>query len=370
MADSKNGPLANSRWILSSQNGLDSLQYQQVTPVRPDIGPEDVLVEIHAASLNYRDLVIAKANSDRLDSPAPMEIAPSVIPGSDGAGKVVAVGSSVLALRPDLKLGADVVMYMIPHIADDELPDFTDVGSGLGQRTNGTLCRRGIFHHSTLVRMPSNLTYEQAATLGCSGLTAWNALMGLEGHRVKEGDWVLVQGTGGVSLAALQIAVAAGARVIATTSSDAKAERLRALGAVHVLNYRSTPDWGIRAKKLTPENRGVDHVVDVGGQNTLSESLNAVRRNGLITVTGMIAGMALGFEKQPADLMSILWITCTARGVILGTRNMLREMVQFLEERRVQIAVDDVVFELENVKMAYERMEKQQHFGKIIIRMQ
>ncbi|KAI0014033.1 NAD(P)-binding protein [Xylariaceae sp. FL0662B] len=351
MEDSENGPSANSRWILSSQDGLDSLRYV-MTPVQLDMRPEDVLMEIHAASLNYRDLVIAKANAN---TPVPMEITPSVILGSDGAGKVVAVGSSVSAVRPDLEPGTDVVIYMVPRIADDEPPSFSDVCSGLGQKTNGTLCRRGTFHHSTLVRMLSNLSYEQAAPLGCSGLTAWNALMGLEGRRVKEGDW---------------IAIAAGARVIATTSSNAKARRLQSLGAAHVLNYRTTPDWGVRAKKLTPKNRGIDYVVDVGGLNTLPESLNAVRHHGLIAVTGIIAGVALGDAERPADLMNVLWTTCTARGVVLGTRNMFREMVQFLEERQVQIAVDDVVFELGNVKMAYQRMEKQQHFAKIVIKTQ
>ncbi|KAJ8123701.1 hypothetical protein ONZ43_g409 [Nemania bipapillata] len=278
--------ISTGQWTLASQDGIDALHYDaNSTKSEHDLGPDDVLVELYAASLNYRDLVVTQGP---LNSSIPIKVIPSLIPGSDGSGRVLAIGSAVASARPDLKPGVGVITHMCPNIADDVLPSFDAVADGLGGMTHGTLCRRGIFHHGGLVRKPSNLSHTQAATLTCSGLTAWNALMGCKGHEVKQGDWVLVQGTGGVSIAALQIAIAAGANVIATTSSDAKAERLRALGAAHVLNYRMTSTWGEEAKALTPNGRGVDHVVDVVGPSALPESLKAVRQDGLVTLTGMV----------------------------------------------------------------------------------
>ncbi|KAI0191154.1 hypothetical protein EV127DRAFT_428758 [Xylaria flabelliformis] len=234
--------------------------------------------------------------------------------------------------------------------------------------THGTLCRRGIFRHGALVPKPSNLSHAQAATLTCSGLTAWNALMGCKGREVKQGDFVLIQGTGGVSIAALQIAVAAGASVIATTSSDAKAERLRALGAFHVINYSKTPEWGEQAKALAPGGRGVDHVVEVVGPSTLPESLKAVRRDGLVTLAGIVGGPTEG--HIPVDIMNALFQLWVVRGVLLGTRDMLRDMVQFVEEKKIQIAVDDAEFKLEDAKSAYKRLKSQKHFSKVIIKME
>lgn len=216
---------SQGRWVLgASQEGISSLRYEAMaTAEAGQLGPEDVLVEIRAASLNYRDIAISKvrkpydptANTMRNDeselillrqgnpsSALPLPATPNVIPGSDGAGVVVAVGSNV---SPWLSPGVQVVAHMVGHIKDDIMPGFNDIGAGLGQSLNGTLCRRGIFHHTCLVPMPRNLTFEEAATLTCSGLTAWNALMGLRGKEVKEGDWVLIQGTGGVSIAALQV---------------------------------------------------------------------------------------------------------------------------------------------------------------------
>lgn len=153
--------------------------------------------------------------------------------------------------------------------------------------------------------------------------------------------------------------------MIATTSSDAKADRLRNLGAHHILNYRTQPDWGVEAKKLTPEGRGVDHVVDVGGPTTLRESMNAVRLDGLITVTGMVAGL----HDVGPEAMSALWKLYVMRGILLGSRDMMEAMVKWFEEKSVRPAVDDVVFGLEEAKGAYERLEQQKHFSKVVIRM-
>ncbi|KAK8061010.1 zinc-containing alcohol dehydrogenase [Apiospora hydei] len=369
----------SGRWVLdSAQAGLSSLHFDAAAPPPVQLGPEEVLVRMHAASLNYRDLVIAKhtciyttlwANPP----PSPSPATPNTTPGSDGSGVILAAGPSVpsdLNLHPD----ARVVTHLAPHLAphpetDDTLPGFDDILAGLGQQTPGTLCRLGVFHYSALIALPDSTTmsHEAAATLTCSGLTAWNALMGMRGRQVREGDWALIQGTGGVSIAALQIAAAAGATVIATTSSDAKAERLRSLGAQHVLNYRSQADWGAQAKALTPGGRGVDHVVDIGGASTLPQSLEAIRRDGVITVVGMIGDSTN--NEIPPDAMSALYRICVYRGVLLGTRNMFKDMVQFFHDKKIEPAVDDVTFQLEDAIKAYERLEKQQHFSKVVIKM-
>jgi NADPH:quinone reductase-like Zn-dependent oxidoreductase len=164
----------------------------------------------------------------------------------------------------------------------------------------------------------------------------------------------------------LKIAVAAGANVVAITSSDAKADRLLALGARHVINYRKHSNWGELARGFTPQGRGIDHVVDVVGATTMAESLSAIRLNGLITVAGMIGGPGDG-EKTP-DVMSALSKICVFRGIFLGSRSMFRDMVQFLEQKKLRPALDDVVFRLEDAKSAFERLEKQQHFSKVVIK--
>ncbi|KAI0022044.1 putative alcohol dehydrogenase [Xylariomycetidae sp. FL0641] len=361
-ADTRNGNAASGRWVLTAPNGLDSLKWDTSPAEEADLGPEDVLVDIRAASLNYRDLVVAQAKGP---SPVPLPLIPDLVPGSDGAGRIAAVGSAVAALRPELQVGTDVMMHMVPHIADDAMPGFEDIGSGLGQQTHGTLRKKGVFHHSTLLPKPGSINYVQAATMGCSGLTAWNALFGPRGYQVKEGDWVLVQGTGGVSVAALQIAVAAGATVVATTSSDAKAERLQALGAAHVLNYKTQSDWGVRARELTPNGRGFDLVIDVGGTQTLPQSLQATCRDGMTTVVGILGASK---EEKPVDMMGSLWHLCAIRGILLGSRNMFRDFANFVEEKKVAFAVDDIEFTLEDAKKAYERVMKQQHFAKVVIK--
>jgi NADPH:quinone reductase-like Zn-dependent oxidoreductase len=163
---------------------------------------------------------------------------------------------------------------------------------------------------------------------------------------------------------ALQFAVAAGANVIATTSNDQKAKRLRELGAKHVINYRQTPEWGIAAKDFTPSRHGFDIVVDVGGENTLGESVKAIRQDGLVVAAGLVAGSAK--DDRPA-LLDALWNLCIVRGVLLGTRDQFIDMNRFVEEKRIELAVDNEVFSLEDAKKAYVKLEAQKHFAKVII---
>lgn len=290
---------------------------------------------------------------------APGDVKPNVVPGSDGAGIVKEVGKNI----KNFKAGDRVVTHLTPTTPDDQFPTLTDVGAGLGQAIDGTLQEVGVFPESALVYAPKDLSFDRAATLTCSGLTAWNALFGLKGNEIQAGDWVLVQGTGGVSIAALQFAYAVGANVVATTSTEEKAKRLRNLGAKHVINYRTTPAWGPEARKSTPENRGFDLIVDVGGDSTLNESLSAVRTNGVVAATGI-----LGSQSQPVPMLNTIWCVCTVRGIVLGTRNQFKDMIKFVEEKNVQPVVDDEVFGLEQAKDAYERLVAQKHFSKVIIK--
>ncbi|KAK5171943.1 uncharacterized protein LTR77_003580 [Saxophila tyrrhenica] len=346
-----------SQWTLPEANGIDSLKLVQSAPIGP-LGDNEVAVELHAASLNYRELVIAK---NAFPPPWSSTMRPNLIPGSDGSGVVKAVGSNVSSFNP----GDRVVTHMTPHLGPNSYPTFGDICAGLGHGADGTLRQYGHFEQAALVRAPESLSFEEAATLTCSGLTAWNALFGLEGRKVNSGDWALVQGTGGVSVAALQFAVTAGANVVATTSSEAKAARLKALGAKHVVNYKTTPEWGPAARELTPQGRGFDVVVDIGGDTTLGESLKAVRTEGLVVAAGMIGGSA----ESPVPMMAALTTVCIVRGILLGTKAQFEEMVQFIDKNDVRPVVDDKVFGLDEAKEAMRMLERQEHFSKIVIKL-
>lgn len=274
------------------------------------------------------------------------------------------MGSSVTAFKP----GDRVVAHLSPRVAekagDDAPSGFADISEGLGQAVDGTLRSAGVFPETALVHAPASLDWAEAATLTCSGLTAWNALFGIRGRELRAGDWVLVQGTGGVSVAALQFAAAAGATVVATTSTEEKAARLRGLGAKHTINYRTNPDgWGVEARNLTPEGRGFDFVVDIAGNATLAQSLAAIRTDGIIAVVGMAGG-----DATPVPMMGALAHACTVRGLLLGSRRQFQDMVRFVDEKRVVPALDDVVFGLHEVKEAYKRLQEQKHFSKVVIK--
>ncbi|KJR87247.1 zinc-type alcohol dehydrogenase-like protein [Sporothrix schenckii 1099-18] len=353
--------LRNMRWTLRGpRGGVDNLVYGPDPATQPtELGPDDVRVSMHAASLNYRDIAIAKGS---LPATQPT---PGTVPGSDGAGVVHSVGSNVTAFRP----GDKVLPHMVHSVTGDGvLPRLDSISAGLGQARDGTLAHEAVFAQDSLVRMPSNMSFAEAATLGCSGLTAWNALFGLRGRAVQAGDWVLVQGSGGVSIAALQLARAAGATVVATTGKGADVvARLTALGAAHVLDYKTDPHWGPTARKLTPDGRGFDFVVDVGGAvATLGPSLQAIRTDGIISLVGVLdAGNTSADTK--VDMLAALWTICTVRGVVLGSKAMFRDMVAFCERHNVHPALDDVAFPLADTVAAYKRVEEQKHFSKVVI---
>lgn len=267
----------------------------------------------------------------------------NVVPASDGAGTVAAVGTSVTRFKE----GDNVItLFNQGHIAGSV--DETSLAGGVGGVVDGALRQYGSYDEQGLVHMPSNLNYLEASTLTCAGLTAWNALYGLK--QLMPGDWVLTQGTGGVSIFAVQFAKAAGAKVIATTSSKEKGDRLKQLGADHVLNYKEDTNWGETAKKLTG-GRGVQHVVEVGGPNTMKQSLKAVAFDGVITIIGFLGG-AKG-EEQPTFL-DVLTNICTVRGVIVGSRHQFEEMNRAVEANNIKPVIDQKVWKLEQTKDAYQ----------------
>ena len=284
----------------------------------------------------------------------------NVVPGSDGAGTVLATGPKVSRFKP----GDKVITVMYPHhVAGSLMPHMLQ--NGLGASADGTLRGHGVFEEQALVKMPRGLTFNEAATLTCAGVTAWNALYGAPGQQVIAGQWVLTLGTGGVSIFGVQLAKAAGARVISTTSSEEKAKLLRKLGADHVINYRETPNWGSVAKELTGGG-GVDHVLEIGGPSTLRQSVNSIKTGGVITVMGSVG------KNDAANVPTLLdcWMNnITARGIWAGSRLLLEEMCQAVEGNldKLRPVVDPNVLPLEQLKDAYEYLESGKHQGNVCV---
>ncbi|KAH7411101.1 hypothetical protein BKA64DRAFT_569569 [Cadophora sp. MPI-SDFR-AT-0126] len=342
-------PKTTKAWIVEGQNGFDSLKFNDSVPI-PALSDSEVLVKFHAASLNYRDLIIPKGLY-------PFAQKPGVVPGSDGAGEVIAVGSKVTRFKPGSKV---VTLFNQGHLSGSL--DNGSIKTGLGGVFDGTLRQYGTFHENGLVEMPESLTWLEASTLSCAAVTAWNALYGLK--QLKPGEIVLTQGTGGVSIFAVQFAKAAGATVIATTSSSEKAEILKKLGADHVINYKDVPEWGEKAVALTPKSAGVDHIVEVGGPKTLAQSLKAIKIDGIISIVGFLGGNA----KQQPSFLDALSNVCTVRGILVGSREQFEEMNRAIEANGIKPVVNEKVFNLEQLKEAYQYMWDQKHFGKLTIK--
>jgi NADPH:quinone reductase-like Zn-dependent oxidoreductase len=307
-----------------------------------------------------------------------------VVPASDGAGVVEAVGSKVHRFKTGDKV---ITLFNQGHLSGSI--DNYSITTGTGGVVDGTLQQYGSYNEEGLVALPSNLNFIEGATLTCAGLTAWNALFGLK--PLLPGDWVLTQGTGGVSIFALQVcrvllapsfpscspcwltlppryqfAKATGAKVIATTSSQEKADRLKSLGADHVLNYKEDENWGETAKKLAGD-RGVQHIVEVGGPNTMAQSLKAIGFDGIISVIGFLGGFS--GEKQPSMLDTLTNI-CTVRGVYVGSRLQFEQMNRAIEANDIKPVIDSKVFTLDEVKEAYQYQWDQKHFSKICIQVE
>jgi NADPH:quinone reductase-like Zn-dependent oxidoreductase len=313
----------------------------------PVAGPGEVLIRLRAVSLNYRDLLMSKGvYNPRLKLP--------ITPISDGAGEVVATGAGVMRFKPGDRVAPNFMPDWVDGPCDDE-----KAKSALGAGRVGLLAELAVLPEHGLVRIPSHLTMEEAAALPCAGVTAWNALV--ESGGIKPGDTVLVQGTGGVSLFALQFARMAGARVIATSSSDDKLARARELGAADVINYKTTPDWDKRVRELTA-GKGVDQIVEVGGAGTLTRSMRAVRTGGNIALIGVLSGVTAEVNPMP-----ILMKNIRVQGIFVGSRTMFEAMNRAIEVAGMHPVIDRV-FEFDQAPGALKHLESGAHFGKVVIR--
>ncbi len=307
-----------------------------------------VLVRMHAASLNYRDLMIASGRYARGAPP------PDLVPLSDGAGEVAALGPDVSRVAVGDRVAA---CFMQSWLGGEIAPD--DAASSLGGAIHGVLGEYRLFDQQGLVKLPAHLSYEEGATLPCAALTAWNALF--HGPRpLTVGQSVLLLGTGGVSVFALQFAHAAGARVIATSSADGKLAQAKALGADAGVNYRAQPEWQVAVRDLTG-GRGVDHVVEVGGPGTLPRSIEAVRQGGHIHLIGVLTG---GGTIDPS---LVLRRGVVLRGIYVGSRQMFEAMNQAIALHRITPVIDRV-FDFAEAPAAYRHLQGQGHFGKVVIR--
>lgn len=348
-----NIPKTTTQYVLKTTKGFESLELEHDIEI-PKLGDSDVLVQIQAVSLNYRDLIIAKGQY-----PFPVQL--PRIPCSDGAGNILAVGSKVT----EFEVGDKVcTLFNTKHQAGA----LTQAGimSGLGGALDGTLRQYAVFPETALVAAPSNLSPTEAGTLTCAPLTAWNSLYGLESKALKPGQCVLTQGTGGVSVAAIQFAKAAGAFVIATSSSDEKCKFLKEkLGADVVINYKTHANWGEQAKKFSPGHEGVDHVIEVGGPNTMEQSMKAVKMEGVINVIGFVGGASA--EKQPSTLDSLTYL-CTVRGIMVGSRLQFQAMNRAIDASNIHPVVDKT-FEFEKAQDAYQYQWDQKHIGKVVIQL-
>lgn len=335
-------------WRFASHGAIDNLVLHEEEVPTPARG--QVLVRMRAASLNYRDLMIA---TGRYARGAPL---PDLIPLSDGAGEVAALGADVTRVAVGDRVAACFMQSWLGGEASAE-----DAASSLGGAIHGVLGEYRLFDQQGLVKLPEHVSFEDGATLPCAALTAWNALFA--GPKpLTVGQSVLVLGTGGVSVFALQFACAAGARVIATSSSDGKLAQAKALGASDGINYRTHPEWQTVVRDLTG-GRGVDHVVEVGGPGTLPRSLEAVRQGGHVHLIGVLTG---GGTIDPSI---VLRRGVVMRGIYVGSRQMFEAMNQAIALHRITPVIDRV-FGFEDAKDAYRHLQGQGHFGKVVIRIE
>ncbi len=335
-------PAMMRAWQIEGDGGVEALAL--VERPRPEPGPGEVLVRMTANAINYRDLSTIRDPRSR-GLPLPR------IPNSDGAGMVEAVGPGVSGIRP----GTAVTTTFFEDWDDGECTPAA-MASALGGARDGVLSEYVVLRsHGVLPKVP-HLSDAEAACLPCAAVTAWNAVF--ETARLRPGDTVLLLGTGGVSIFALQFAAAAGLRTIITSSSDRKLEAARALGATGTVNYRQVDDWPGAVREFT-EGRGADGVVEVGGPGTLQHSLDAVRIGGTVALIGILTGGTI-------DPLPVMRKSIRLHGVYVGNRRMFREMNRALDRHRIRPRISDAV-PFEHAPEAYRLMAAQQHMGKIVI---
>ncbi|MCC7549626.1 MAG: NAD(P)-dependent alcohol dehydrogenase [Burkholderiales bacterium] len=332
------------QYELQHRSGLDSLTRVERADPRP--GPGQVLIAVKACSLNFRDLLVARG---AYGAPPPL----GRVPLSDGAGEVIEIGAGVTRVKVGERVAG---IFMQGWIAGDVTAEVA--GTALGGAVDGMLSQYVVLSEQGVVKVPAHLSYVEAAALPCAAVTAWNALV--RHARVKAGDVVVLQGTGGVSLFALQFARMHGARCIITSSSDEKLEIARRMGADETIHYGREPDWD-RAVMARTDGRGADVVVEVGGAGTLEKSFNAVRPGGSVQLIGVLTGVA-----GPIPTAAILRRSITVQGIYVGSREMFEEMNRAIELHAMKPHIDRS-FDFEQARVAYEHLAGASHAGKVAI---
>lgn len=307
----------------------------------PQPGPGEVLVHVRASSLNYRDLII-------LDGNYFLPVPAGRIPLSDGAGEIAAIGPGVTRFR----VGDRVTNSFLPEWIDGP---YTGKSPQYSADADGWLADYRVVSAEAMARIPDKLAFDEAATLPCAGVTAWSAVKG-----VRPGDTVLTQGTGGVSLFAIQLAKAMGARVIATTSSDAKFEQLKALGADETINYKAQPEWAQKVRELTG-GAGANRIVEVGGPGTFEQSVKAVALGGQVSMVGALAGL-----QGSVEFMSMFLSQARYQPIAVGSRQDLEDLIGFITEHNIRPSIDSR-YEFADAKLAFERLVTRNIFGKVVI---
>jgi NADPH:quinone reductase-like Zn-dependent oxidoreductase len=326
--------------------GIESvLPVDRPDPAKP--GHRQVLVRVRACSLNFRDLGIVRGSYR-------MPVGENIIPLSDGAGEVVEVGAAVARVKSGDRVAGN---FFQRWPGGDPSPDTH--ASALGGGIDGMLAQYAMLEEEGVVKIPAHLSFEEGATLPCAAVTVWHAMM--EHAKLKAGDVVLLQGTGGVSIFGLQFAHAMGIAAIITSSSDEKLARAKTLGAAHGINYKTTPDWEKAAVAFTG-GRGVDHVVEVGGAATLTRSFGAIRVGGKITMIGGLSGGAT--ELNPGLIFSR---RANVQGISVGSTEMFMAMNRAIAVSAIKPVIDKV-FDFADAQAAYRHMASGAHFGKIVIR--
>ncbi len=328
--------------------GIEALaRIERPDPPRP--AHRQVLVRVRACSLNFRDLGIARGSYR-------MPIRDNIIPLSDGAGEVVEVGPGVTRCKAGDRVAGN---FFQRWAGGEPAPDAH--ASALGGGIDGMLAEYALLEEDGVVKIPSHLSLEEGATLPCAAVTVWHAM--IEHARLKAGDTVLLQGTGGVSIFGLQFARAMGIAAIITSSSDEKLKRAKALGAAHGINYKTNPDWEKAAVEFTG-GRGVDHVVEVGGAATLTRSFGAIRVGGKITLIGGLSGGAS--ELNPGLIFAR---RANVQGISVGSTQMFMAMNRAIEVNGIKPVIDKV-FGFDEAQAAYRHMASGAHFGKIVIKVE
>ena len=323
-------------------DGIDALSVADRDASEP--GPGQICVAVRASSINYRDLATAK-------NPVPRGISYPRVPNSDAAGEITAVGPGVSQWKT-----GDAVASCFFQAWQDGPVTTTAMASALGGAIDGVLAEQVILSENGVVAIPDHMSFEQAATLPCAALTAWRAL--IESGGLKAGETILLLGTGGVSIFALQIAVMHGAKVIITSGSDEKLTRAHQLGAAVGVNYRTNPDWEKVVLDLT-DGCGVDHVVEVGGAGTLEKSIQAVRVGGHIALIGVLTSARV-------DPVSIMRKSLRLHGIYVGSRRVFQDMNRAFTLHKLEPVIDRV-FPFDRARDAFHYMEAARHFGKIVV---